>query len=152
MVYHISFLTMDPLSSDPFSTFLSSHAFDHITSSPLYPRSNSFIEQQIKTIKTSLTTTQSSNISIDHLLWTSCSTLIGPNFPSPHEILLNCIKYRPGQPSTPINLEQVRDYLITNKKAIGLMAQLKEEPSNVETKSSKTIHGHQLCMMYTCVL
>ena len=39
-----------------------------------------------------------------------------------------------------------------NKKAVGLMAQLKEEPSNVETKSSKTIHGHQLCMMYTCVL
>ena len=47
-----------------------------------------------------------------------------------------------------------KNYLATenNKKAIGLMAQLKEEPSNVETKSSKTIHGHQLCMMYTCVL
>ena len=41
---------------------------------------------------------------------------------------------------------------MVNKKAIGLMAQLKEVPSNVETKSSKTIHGHQLCMMYTCVL
>ena len=40
----------------------------------------------------------------------------------------------------------------SNKKAVGLMAQLKEEPSNVETKSSKTIHGHQLCMMYTYVL
>ena len=38
------------------------------------------------------------------------------------------------------------------EKAIGLMAQLKEEPSNVKTKSSKTIHEHQLCMMYTCVL
>ena len=39
-----------------------------------------------------------------------------------------------------------------NKKTVGLMAQLKEEPSNVETNSSKTIHGHQVCMMYTCVL
>ena len=51
-----------PSSSDPFPLFFTSHAIDHITSSPLYPRSNSFIERQIKTIKTSLTTAQPSNI------------------------------------------------------------------------------------------
>ena len=104
-----------PFSSDPFSQFLSSHAIDHITSSPLYPRSNGFIERQIKTIKTSLTTSQSSNLSLDHMLQTLCSTPIGPNLPSPHEILLNCTDPKPGQPSTPIDLEQVRDYLITKK-------------------------------------
>ena len=106
-----------PLSSDPFSHFFSSHAIDHVTSSPLYLRSNGFIERQIKTIKTSLTTIQSSSISIDHLLWTLHSTPIGPNLPSPHKILLNCTDPRPGQPSTPINLGQVRDYLITKRSA-----------------------------------
>ena len=52
-----------------------------------------------------------------------------------------------------ISCTMPKEHIISlNKKAIGLMAQLKEEPSNTETKSSKTIHGHQLCMMYTCVL
>ena len=39
-------------SLEPFSCFLSSLGIDHITSSPLYPKSNGFIEQ-VKTIKTS---------------------------------------------------------------------------------------------------
>ena len=102
-------------SSEPFSHFLSSFGIDHITSSPLYPKSNSFIEQEIKTIKISLTNTKSSGISIDRLLQTLYSTPIGPNLPSPCEILLNCTDYKPGKPSTPIDFEQVRDYLITKK-------------------------------------
>ena len=93
------------------------HAIDHITSSPLYPRSNGFIERQVKTIKTSLATTQASNTSLDHLLQTLRSTPIGPSLPSPHKILLNCTDPKPGHPSTPINLEQVRDYLITKRSA-----------------------------------
>ena len=104
-----------PYSSEPFSQFLTSHAIDHITSSPLYPRSNGFIERQVKTIKTSLATTQASNTSLDQLLHTLPSTPIGPSLPSPHEILLNHTDPKPGHPSTPINLEQVRDYLITKK-------------------------------------
>ena len=40
---------------------------------------------------------------------------IGPSLPSPCEILLNCTDPKPGHPPTPINLEQVRDYLITKK-------------------------------------
>ena len=104
-----------PFSSEPFSQFLTSHAIDHITSSPLYPRSNGFIERQVKTIKTSLATTQASNTSLDQLLHTLCSTPIGPSLPSPRKILLNCTDPKPGHPSTPINLEQVRDYLITKK-------------------------------------
>ena len=65
-------------SSEPFSHFLTSLGIDHIMSSPLYPKSNSFIESQIKTIKTSLTTAKPSGISIDHLLHTLHSTPIGP--------------------------------------------------------------------------
>ena len=49
------------------------------------------------------------------MLQTLHSTPIGPNLPSPHEILLNCTDPKPGQPSTPIDVEQVRDYLITKK-------------------------------------
>ena len=64
-----------------------------------------------------MTTAQSSNISIDHLLQTLCSFPIGLNLPSPYGILLNCTDYRPRQPSIPINLEQVRDYLITKNLA-----------------------------------
>ena len=104
-----------PFSSEPFSQFLTSHAIDHITSSPLYPRSNGFIERQIKTIKTFLATVQASNTSIDHLLQTLRSTPIGPSLSSPCEILLNRTDPKPGHPSTPIDLEQVRDYLITKK-------------------------------------
>ena len=102
-------------SSDPFLQFISSHAMDHITSSPLYPRSNGFIERQLKTIKTSLTTTQSSNISIYHLLQTLHSTPIGPKLLSPCKIPFNCTNTRPVQPPTPIDLEHVRDYLITKR-------------------------------------
>ena len=104
-----------PFSSEPFSCFLTSLGINHITSSPLYPKSNGFRERQIKTIKTSLTTAKSSGISTDHLLQTLFSTPIGPNLPSPHEILLNHTNYRPGKPSTPVDLEPVRDYLITKK-------------------------------------
>ena len=105
-----------PFSSEAFSQFLTSHAID-ITSSPLYPRSNGFIERQVKTIKTSLATAQASNTSLDHLLQTLRSTPIGPSLPSPCEILLNCTDPKPSHPSTPIDLEQVRDYLITKRSA-----------------------------------
>ena len=91
----------------PFSCFLSSLGIDHITSSSLYPKFNSFIEWQVKTIKTSLTTTKSSGISTDHILQTLLSMPIGPNLPSPCEILFNHSDYKPGK--------QVRDYPITRK-------------------------------------
>ena len=104
-----------PFSSEPLSQFLTLHAIDHITSSPLFPRSNSFIERQIRTIKTSLATAQASNTSIDHLLQTLHSTPTGSSLPSPCKILLNQTDPKPGHPSTPIDLEQVRDYLITKK-------------------------------------
>ena len=103
------------LSSEPFSSFLTSLGIENITSSPLYPQSNSFIERQIKTIKTALTTAQPSGTSITLTLHNLCSTPIGPNLPSPHEIPLNCTSYRPRHQPTHVDLDQVRDYLITKK-------------------------------------
>ena len=104
-----------PFSSEPFSSFLTSLGIEHITSSPLYPQSNGFIERQIKTIKTALTTAQPSGSSITHTLNTLCSTPIGPNLPSLHEILMNRTSYRPRHQPTHVDLDQVRDYLITQK-------------------------------------
>ena len=102
-----------PFSSEPFASFLTSLGIEHITSSPLYPQSNGFIERQIKTIKTALTTAQPSGTSITHTLKTLHSTPIGPNLPSPHKILMNRTSYRPGHQPTHVDLDQVRDYLIT---------------------------------------
>ena len=85
-IWHTHTLLSDnrpPFSSEPFSSFLTSLAINHITSSPLYPKSNGFIERPIKTIKISLTTGKPSGPSIDHVLQTLCSTSIGPKLPSP---------------------------------------------------------------------
>ena len=62
-----------------------------------------------------LTTAQPSGTSITHTLNTLHSTPIGPNLPSPHEILLNCTSYRHRHQPTHVDLDQVRDYLITKK-------------------------------------
>ena len=66
-----------PFSSKAFQKFLTSQYIDHITSSPLYPKSNGFIEWQIKTIKTALATASSSGKSLDDLLLSLRSTPIG---------------------------------------------------------------------------
>ena len=69
----------------------------------------------IKTIKMSLTTAKASGISIDHLLKTIRSTKIGLNFPSPCKILHNHAEECPGQPSKPMYVEEVRNYLKAKK-------------------------------------
>ena len=87
----------------------------HITSSPLYPKSNGFIERQIKTIKTALSTGHDSKLPIEDILLNIRTQPIGPNLPSPWEILHNCIEAHPGKLSTPVDMETVRDYLIMKK-------------------------------------
>ena len=91
------------------------HHIEHITSSPLYPKSNGFIERQIKTIKTALSTGHDSKLPIEDILLNIRTQPIGPNLPSPQEILHNHIEAGLGKPSTPVDLEAVRDYLITKK-------------------------------------
>ena len=66
-------------------------------------------------MKTFLTTTTASGIAINHLLQTLRSIPIEPKLPSPHDILHNCIHEHPRLPSTPVDLEQVRKYLIDKK-------------------------------------
>ena len=78
-----------PFSSKAFQKFLASKYIDHITSSPLYPKSNGFIKWQIKTIKIALATANSSGKSLDDLLLSLRSTPIGPCLPCLREILHN---------------------------------------------------------------
>ena len=53
-----------PFSSETFPKFLSMEGIGHITSYPLYTKSNGFIDCQINTIKTSLTTAKAYGILI----------------------------------------------------------------------------------------
>ena len=101
-----------PFSSETFANFMQQHHIEHITSSPLYPKSNGFIERQIKT---ALSTGHDSKLPIEDILLNIRTQPIGPNLPSPQEILHNCIEAHPGKPSTPVDMEAVRDYLITKK-------------------------------------
>ena len=104
-----------PFSSEALQKFLALQYINHITSSPHYPKSNGFTERQIKTIKTALDTAKSSGKSLDDFLLSLISTLTGPNLLSPREILHNRTQDRPRQPSHPIDFEEVRDYLTTQK-------------------------------------
>ena len=84
-----------PFSSEPFAQFMSNQRVEHITSSPHYPKSNRFIERQVKTMKTSLVTAPTSGKTLDDVLLSLRSTLIGPNLPFPREILHNHTEEHP---------------------------------------------------------
>ena len=102
-----------PFASDELVQFLQCNHIDHITSSPLYPRSTGFIECQVQTIMTALSTTQESCKSPEDLLLDLQSTLIGSNMPSVWEILLNGTFQHPSNPLTPVNMECVHNYLVS---------------------------------------
>ena len=75
-----------PFQSKEFAKFLSGLGIKHTTSSPGYPRSNSFIERHIQTVKTMLS--KSSNTwSFQEVLADLRTTRIGAGLPSPAEIL-----------------------------------------------------------------
>ena len=102
-----------PFSSETFAKFLAKNKIDHITSSPHYQKSNGYIECQVKTIKTALTTAEASGKTLDKILLHIRSTPIGPDLPSSREILHNLTEDRPGKPSQPVNFGQIRNYLIS---------------------------------------
>ena len=104
-----------PFSSEPFSQFLINQRVEHITSSPHYPKSNGLIKRRVKPIKTLLATATTSGKTLDDVLLRLRSTPIGPNLPSPREILHNNTEECPGHPSCPVNYEQVRNYLLDKK-------------------------------------
>ena len=76
-----------PFSSEALQKFLAYQYIDHTTSSPHYPKSNNFIERQIKTIQRALDTAKSSGKSLNDLLLSLRSMHIGPHLPSPKGIL-----------------------------------------------------------------
>ena len=104
-----------PFSSEVFAQFMRMQRVEHITSSPHYPKSNGFIERQVKTMKTALATATTSGKTLDDVLLSLRSSPLGPNLPSPGEILHNCTEECPGQPSHPVDCEQVRNYLLDKK-------------------------------------
>ena len=57
-----------PFNSEPFTKFLIEQRVDHITSSPHYPKSDGFIERQVKTMKTALATAAASRKTLDDVL------------------------------------------------------------------------------------
>ena len=65
--------------SDAFIQFMTTQRAHYNTSSPLYLKSNSFIERHIKTIKSALTTATASGTIVETLLINIHFTPIGPN-------------------------------------------------------------------------
>ena len=78
-----------PFASDELTEFLTHHCIAHHTSSPHSPRSNGFIERQVRTIKTALHTALPAKKSLETVLLDLRSTPIGSNMPAPREILHN---------------------------------------------------------------
>ena len=72
-----------PFSSETFAKFMQQQHIEHITSSLLHPKSNGFIERQIKTIKTALSTSHDSKLPIEDILLNIRTQSIGPNLPPP---------------------------------------------------------------------
>ena len=74
-------------SSEEFRVFSPRYGFDHVTSSPLYPTSNGFIERTVQTVKKLFTKAKESG-GYPHLAM-SClrTTPIDHNLPSPCELL-----------------------------------------------------------------
>ena len=94
---------------------MSNQRVEHITSTPHYPKSNRFIERQVKTMKTSLSTATTSGKTLDDVLLSLRSTPIGPNLRKPREMLHNHTEECSRHPLHPVDYEQVRNYLLDKK-------------------------------------
>ena len=63
-----------------------------------------------------LSTSQESHMSLEELLLDLCSTLIGPNMPSPWEILHNRTFQYSSKLSTPLDMESVQNFLFSKRQ------------------------------------
>ena len=70
----------------------------------------------MKTIKTALTTAETSGKTLNKVLQNVRTTPIGPNLPSQREILHKCTEVWPDKPSQPLDFEEIRNYLIGQKE------------------------------------
>ena len=83
--------------SQAFRLFANAWGFEHITSSPHYPRSNGFIERQIQIIKRTMRKAASARVDMDLAMLILRSTPIDHHLPSPAE-MLNARKMRANLP------------------------------------------------------
>ena len=67
--------------------FAKSWNFDHVTSSPRYPKSNGFVERQIRTVKATLKKAKKTNTDLDLALLCLRTTPVSHNMDSPGELL-----------------------------------------------------------------
>ena len=70
-----------------FQQFAKDYGIQHITSSPHYPRSNGFIESQVKLVKRTLRKAKKSNRDVNSALLCLRTTPIDSSLPSPAELL-----------------------------------------------------------------
>ena len=101
--------------SKEFEEYLQNKGIRHLTSSPLYPQSNGFIERQVRSIKSHLQKGKADNKTVDDILNSVRKIPIGKEMPSSREILMNRTVGRPGKPAQPIDMENVRNFLIEAK-------------------------------------
>ena len=104
--------------SDELAEFLTCHHIAYHTSCPHFPRCNGFIERQVRTIKTALNTALPAKKPLEAVLLDLRSMPIGPNMPAPCEILHNRTIQQPGRPSQPVDMEHIRNFLISKRQAI----------------------------------
>ena len=105
-----------PFTSEELTEFLMCQCIKHSISSPHLPRSNGFIECQIRIIKTVLNTALPAKKPLGTVLLNLRSTPIRPNMPLPREILHNRTIQHPSKPSQPIDMERVRNFLLSLKQ------------------------------------
>ncbi|KAK7108980.1 hypothetical protein V1264_013102 [Littorina saxatilis] len=90
-------------SSDAFVTFAREWAFDHITSSPRYPRSNGMSERHVQTVKDALQKASQARTDPDLALLCLRTTPLSSSIPSPLEILTG----RKARSNMPIKLNSL---------------------------------------------
>ena len=74
-------------SSDSFRMFAQEYGFNHVTSSTHYPRSNGFIESQVKVVKYTLSKAAKSNLDPALALLCLRTTPVDSHSKSPAELL-----------------------------------------------------------------
>ena len=96
---------------------------------PPLPWSNGITECQVQTLK---------GILLDLQL-----TPFGPNMPSPCEILHNRMLQHPGKPSQPVDMESVRNYLLSHRQSQKMYFDGAHGTSLNEVQGMKYSSSHQ---------
>ena len=137
-----------PFASEELAEFLMHHCIEHHTSSPHFPRSDDFIERQVRTIKTALNTALPANKPLEAVLLDLRSTPIGPNMPSPQVLLHNRTIQCPGRPSQPVNLEKIRNFLSPESRpsVTNLTRHTELGPYQTSLQAKKSCSGPQQMM------